>query len=172
MCGEGQLKRERSRWIRSILRHNGDGEAVLDGLGVGMGFSEFLGSTFQVRTCLFDILLELLVIPVQLLVEVEVRILDLGVLLPRVSSFTASSTCGRNALIISSLSFALSCAANIWSMTSKLILLIFLKVLCLALVGTAVHCAHKLPKLSRVNKKNHRTSVFGNPMQKYCFSGT
>ena len=57
---------------------------MFDGLGIGMRFGELLSRTLEVRPRLFDILLQLLVIPVQLLVEVEVRILDLGVLLPRV----------------------------------------------------------------------------------------
>ena len=71
------------------LCHDGDGEAVLDGLGVRVRLGEFLGGTLEVRASLFDVLLELLVIAVQLLVEVEVGVLNLGVLLPCVRSRTA-----------------------------------------------------------------------------------
>ena len=71
----GQLKRERSRGLRSILRHDSDGKAMLDGLGVRVGFGELLRGTFEVRPRLFHIILQLGVIPVQLLVVIKRRVL-------------------------------------------------------------------------------------------------
>ena len=73
-----------------LLRHDRDGEAVFDGLGVRVRLGEFLGRTLEVRTRLLDVLLELLVVAVQLLVEVEVGVLNLGVLLPGVRSRAAN----------------------------------------------------------------------------------
>ena len=90
------------------LCHDSDGEAVLDGLGVRVRLGEFLGGALEVRASLFDVLLELLVVAVQLLVEVEVGVLNLGVPRSSMSVCTASSTCGRRALRVASLSFALS----------------------------------------------------------------
>ena len=72
------------------LCHDGDGEAVLDGLGVRVRLGEFLGGALEVRASLFDVLLKLLVVAVQLLVEVEVGVLNLGVLLPCVRSRTTN----------------------------------------------------------------------------------
>ncbi len=54
-----------------------------------MRLGEFLGGTLEVRTRFLDVLLELLVIAVQLLVEVEVGVLNLGVLLPGVGDRSA-----------------------------------------------------------------------------------
>ena len=71
------------------LCHDGDGEAVLDGLGVRVRLGEFLGGALEVRTRFLDVLLELLVVAVQLLVEVEVGVLNLGVLLPCVGDRSA-----------------------------------------------------------------------------------
>ena len=67
-----------------LCRHEGDGEAVLDTLAVRVGFLEFLADTLHVRTRLFEVRLQLLVIAVHLLVEREVRIVNLVVLLPGV----------------------------------------------------------------------------------------
>ena len=71
------------------LCHDGDGEAVLDGLGVRVRLGEFLGGALEVRTRFLDVLLELLVVAVQLLVEVEVGVFNLGVLLPCVGDRSA-----------------------------------------------------------------------------------
>ena len=67
--------------VTFFLPHQCDGEAILDGLGIGVGFLEFLCRTLEVRTGLFDIVLEILVVTVKLLVEVQISILDLRVLL-------------------------------------------------------------------------------------------
>ena len=72
-----------------FLRRDRDGETVFDGLGVRVRLGEFLGGTLEVRASLFDVLLELLVVAVQLLVEVEVGVLNLGVLLPGVGDRSA-----------------------------------------------------------------------------------
>ena len=71
-----------------FLRHDGDGEAVLDGLGVRVILSEFLGGTLEVCAGFLDICLEFLVVAVELLVERQVRVVQLGVLLPCVGGRT------------------------------------------------------------------------------------
>ncbi len=67
--------------VTFFLAHQCDGEAILDGLGIGVCFLEFLCRTLEVRAGLFDIVLEILVVTVKLLVEVQISILDLRVLL-------------------------------------------------------------------------------------------
>ena len=57
-----------------LCLHQCDGEAVFDTLAVRMGFLEFLTYAFHVRTRLFQVRLQLLVILVHLLVETEVRV--------------------------------------------------------------------------------------------------
>ena len=44
-----------------LLRHDGDSETVLYGLGVGMGVGEFVAGAFEVGTCILDIVFQLLV---------------------------------------------------------------------------------------------------------------
>ena len=67
-----------------LLRHDGDGEAGLDGLGVGVLFGEFLRLAFEVGTCILDIVFQLLVHAMQALVIFKVVVLDLGVEMPGV----------------------------------------------------------------------------------------
>ena len=67
-----------------LLLHHRDGKAVLDGLGVWVGFFEFLAGAFHVATQVFDVRLQLLVHRVLFLVVVEVFVLDLAVELPGV----------------------------------------------------------------------------------------
>ena len=72
-----------------LLRHDCDSKSMLDGLGVGVRFGEFLGSAFEVCAGFLGVGLELFVEAVQTLVVVEISVLDLGVLLPRVGCRTA-----------------------------------------------------------------------------------
>ena len=93
---------------------------------------------------------------------------------------TASSTCGRSALSVASDSLHATCAAKNWSMTSKFVFIMFKSfVLGLYASGHSLHV--RVTQTFAVNrfrtgaiysmhsKTTHRTSVFGNPMQKYCF---
>ena len=62
---------------------------MFDTLTVRMGFLELLADTFHVRTRLLQVRLQLLIIAVHLLVEREVRIVNLVVLLPGVTLWSA-----------------------------------------------------------------------------------
>ena len=64
---------------------------MLDGLGVGVRFGEFLGSAFEVCAGFLGVGLELFVEAVQTLVVVEISVLDLGVLLPGVGGWSLHS---------------------------------------------------------------------------------
>ena len=68
-----------------MLLHHRHGEAVLDGLGGRVCLGQFLRRTLQVRTRLFDLLLQLLVIAVQLFVVRQRRVVDAVVLLPGIT---------------------------------------------------------------------------------------
>ena len=67
-----------------LLAQKSDCEAVLDRLGIGMRFLEFLCRTLEICTCLFEVVLQLFVIAVELLVELNLGPLNLVILLPRV----------------------------------------------------------------------------------------
>ena len=58
------------------------GEAILDGLGIGMIFGEFLTGSFHVRTQILEVAVQLLVHRVLLLVIIEVGVLELVVQFP------------------------------------------------------------------------------------------
>ena len=74
---------------RTKRLREGDGEAVLDRVGVGVLQFEGLAYTFHLGTAGFELAVELRTLGVQGFVHVKIDILDVGVLLPGVRGRTA-----------------------------------------------------------------------------------